>query len=128
MAIKKTTDEVVTGEKDLPESSGFVRQLFRRKSFKPIMELANTLRSIRIDQRMTQKEFAEQCGVNPGHVARWELGLLVPSATTLGKILAAVDQGEFDYLITPIIQLYARDLHDCVMDSYRQARKERGKK
>lgn len=52
----------------------------------PLMSLA----AARVNAKLTQKEFAEKCGVCESTVVAWEAGRRYPSVKMLGKIERAL--------------------------------------
>lgn len=54
------------------------------------MDLGTNLKKTRQSAGMTQKDLAEQLGVYPKDISRWENGERTPSAIALGKICRAL--------------------------------------
>lgn len=49
-----------------------------------------SLAAARVNAKLTQKEFAEKCGVSESTVIAWETGRRFPNVNMLGKIESAV--------------------------------------
>lgn len=52
----------------------------------PVISLA----AARVNAKLTQKEFAEKCGVSESTVIAWEAGKRYPNVKMLGKIEGAL--------------------------------------
>jgi transcriptional regulator with XRE-family HTH domain len=49
-----------------------------------------SLAAARVNAKLTQKEFAEKCGVSESTVIAWEAGRRYPNVKMLGKIESAL--------------------------------------
>ncbi|MCL2587690.1 MAG: helix-turn-helix domain-containing protein [Firmicutes bacterium] len=61
-------------------------------------KIADRIRSLREDRKMTQKQIADKLGLSINAVSQWERGICVPSAETVIE-LCSLFECSADYLL-----------------------------
>jgi transcriptional regulator with XRE-family HTH domain len=56
----------------------------------PFDGLPIALRAVRLRAGWTQKRWAEECGIHPALVSKYEKGVISPSLATLGRLLSVI--------------------------------------
>lgn len=65
------------------------------------LSLGNRIRELRKLKQLSQEEIAEQCGVSPSSVSRWETGNLSPSYKHLTQLAKVLDIDISDFYTSP---------------------------
>lgn len=66
---------------------------------------------------ISQRELARRVGVTQSHIWKWENGEVLPSAQSMGRLMAHCNV-EFQVMFEEMVQIYTRDLYDQVRAAY----------
>lgn len=73
------------------------------------MTIGETIKKIRIERGLTQKQLGELCGIDPGNLRKYESGKIKPKIETIKKIADALETTILD--ICDNDKLIVFDLH-----------------